>query len=68
MTSDVQYLSADDPTGEWRVVRGRQNEVEYSVDDRGDHLFITIRWAPLLPLSFFLPSCWEGFSPAARGS
>ncbi|PSC70317.1 Protease 2 [Micractinium conductrix] len=43
VTSDVRYLSADDPTGEWRLVMPRQNETEYSVEDRGDHLFITVR-------------------------
>ncbi|GAB4817223.1 hypothetical protein N2152v2_004269 [Parachlorella kessleri] len=43
VTSDVRYLTADTPLGEWQVVRPREQEVEYSVDDRGDHLFITIR-------------------------
>ena len=41
----MRYLSADDPTGEWRLVMPRQNETEYSVEDRGDHLFITVRCA-----------------------
>lgn len=43
VTSDVRMLPAGEPTGEWRVVLPRAHEVEYSVDDRGDHLFITIR-------------------------
>ncbi|KAI3426332.1 hypothetical protein D9Q98_008705 [Chlorella vulgaris] len=43
VTSDTRYLSADEPTEEWQVVLPRQTEVEYSVEDRGDHLFITVR-------------------------
>lgn len=43
VTSDVRMLPADDPIGEWTVVLPRQEDVEYSVDDRGDQLFITIR-------------------------
>ncbi|EFN56398.1 hypothetical protein CHLNCDRAFT_144964 [Chlorella variabilis] len=43
VTSDTRYLSADEPLGEWRVVLPRRSEVEYSVEDRGNHFFITIR-------------------------
>lgn len=43
VTSDVRYLRADDPRGEWRLVLPRTHETEYSVEDRGDHFFITIR-------------------------
>lgn len=43
VTSDVRMLKADDPMGEWQVVLPRVNDVEYSVDDRGDQLFITLR-------------------------
>lgn len=43
MTSEVRYLSADTPLGDWTVVRPRENEVEYSVSHRGDSFFITIR-------------------------
>ena len=45
MTSDVRYLPADQPLGEWRLVLPRQTETEYSVEDRGDHFYITIRRA-----------------------
>jgi protease II len=45
VTSDVRFISADAPAGDWQVVLPRENEVEYSVEDRGDHLFITIRQA-----------------------
>ncbi|PRW44843.1 prolyl endopeptidase-like isoform A [Chlorella sorokiniana] len=43
VTSDVRYMSADEPRGEWKLVLPRTHETEYSVEDRGDHLFITIR-------------------------
>jgi oligopeptidase B len=43
VTSDIRMLPADDPMGEWRLVLPRKNDVEYSVDDRGDQLFITVR-------------------------
>ena len=51
VTSDVRYLPADEPEGEWALVLPRCNEVEYSVDDRaagadgaaGRHFFITVR-------------------------
>lgn len=43
VTSDVRMLSADDPNGEWKIVLPRKENVEYSVDDRGEQIFITIR-------------------------
>ena len=43
VTSDVRILKSDDPKGEWKLVLPRIEDVEYSVDDRGDQLFITIR-------------------------
>jgi oligopeptidase B len=43
VTSDVRMLAADNPTGEWNIVLPRKENVEYSVDDRGDQIFITIR-------------------------
>ena len=43
VTSDVRYISADDPTGDWKIVLPRSEDVEYSVDDRGDQFFITLR-------------------------
>ena len=60
VTSDTRYLSADEPLGEWRVVLPRRSEVEYSVEDRGNHFFITIRCGsrPVL-LPFFLPFVGE---------
>lgn len=43
MTSEARYLDADEPQGDWRVVLPRVNDVEYEVDHRGSHFFITLR-------------------------
>lgn len=43
VTSETRVLDANTPDGEWKVVRPRENEVEYEVSHRGDHLFITLR-------------------------
>lgn len=43
VTSDVRALRADDPAGAWTLVLPRTEDVEYSVDDRGDQFFITVR-------------------------
>jgi oligopeptidase B len=39
-TSEVRYLSADDPTGEWTLMAPRIHEQEYYADHRNDHWFI----------------------------
>lgn len=43
VTSDVRWLPSNTPTAPWQLVLPRQNNVEYSVDDRGDEFIITIR-------------------------
>ncbi|MGJ6967549.1 S9 family peptidase [Streptosporangium sp. G11] len=40
ITSEVSVLEADDPTGEFRVVRPRETGVEYGIDHAGDHFLI----------------------------
>ncbi|MCK6630358.1 MAG: S9 family peptidase [Anaerolineae bacterium] len=40
VTSEWHYLSADDPTGQFRVIQPRQHGLEYLVDHRGDEFFI----------------------------
>jgi oligopeptidase B len=40
ITSEVSLLSADDPTGELRVVAPRRVGVEYSVEPAGDRLLV----------------------------
>ncbi len=39
-TSEVHYLEANQPTGEFRVISPRQSELEYSVEHHGDQFFI----------------------------
>jgi oligopeptidase B len=39
-TSEVRYLPADTPAGEWRVIAPRRHEHEYEVDHRGDAFYI----------------------------
>lgn len=43
ITSDMRYLDAATPEGEWKVLLPRQDDVEYSASHRGDHFFINIR-------------------------
>ncbi|GIH96631.1 S9 family peptidase [Planobispora siamensis] len=40
ITSEVRILEADDPTGEFRVVRPRKTGVEYGIDHAGDRFLI----------------------------
>ena len=40
ITSEVWLLDADDPTGEFKVVRPRTTGVEYSVEHAGDRFFV----------------------------
>ncbi|WP_436763319.1 S9 family peptidase [Streptosporangium sp. V21-05] len=40
ITSEVRVLEADDPSGEFRIVRPRETGVEYGVDHAGDHFLV----------------------------
>ncbi|GGQ24259.1 protease [Streptosporangium pseudovulgare] len=40
ITSEVRILEADDPTGEFRVVRPRETGVEYGVEHAGDRFLV----------------------------
>ncbi|MFF5210262.1 S9 family peptidase [Streptosporangium sp. NPDC000396] len=40
ITSEVRILDADNPAGEFRLVRPRETGVEYGVDHAGDHFLI----------------------------
>lgn len=40
VTSEVWFLPADDPTGEFRVIRPREQGVEYYADHHGDRFFV----------------------------
>ncbi len=39
-TSEEQFLPADDPTGTWRLIQPRQDNVEYYADHRGSLFYI----------------------------
>ncbi len=39
-TSEVWYLDADEPAGEFKVIHPRQHEMEYSVEHHGDKFYI----------------------------
>ena len=39
-TSEVHYLEADQPTGDFKVISPRQPELEYSVEHHSDQFFI----------------------------
>jgi oligopeptidase B len=39
-TTEVRYLRADDPAGEWRLLAPRRHEHEYDVDHHGDRFYI----------------------------
>jgi len=43
VTSEERFLDADNPTGTFKPVMPRVNDVEYSVTHRGSHFYITLR-------------------------
>ncbi|MFT5970401.1 MAG: oligopeptidase B, partial [Flavobacteriales bacterium] len=40
LSTEYQFLNADDPNGAWKVINPRENNHEYSVDHFGDHFYI----------------------------
>jgi oligopeptidase B len=40
ISSDVRYLPAEEPGGEWKLIAPRAESVEYYVDHRGDTFYI----------------------------
>ena len=41
-TTEARYLEAAHPTGEFKMIEPRKDEVEYSVDHRGDRFYIRV--------------------------
>lgn len=41
-TTEEQILAADDPTGKWRLLLPRRDEIEYYADHRNGHLYIRV--------------------------
>ncbi|HBJ32116.1 MAG TPA: hypothetical protein DDY93_12215, partial [Dehalococcoidia bacterium] len=40
VTSEFRYLDADNPSGEFRMVEPRKQDVEYDVEHHGDRFYI----------------------------
>jgi oligopeptidase B len=41
-TTEMYYLSADDPNGEWKLIAGREQDREYDVDHHDEHFYIRV--------------------------
>ncbi len=41
-TTEEQILPADDPTGEWKLIEPRRDEIEYYADHRNGQLYIRV--------------------------
>jgi oligopeptidase B len=39
-TSEVRYLDAENPTGEWKLIAPREQDIEYDADHIGDQFYI----------------------------
>lgn len=39
-TTEIRYLNADEPLGEWKLFQERQAEMMYSIDHHGEHFYI----------------------------
>ena len=44
LSSEMRFLEADDPTGDFRVLLEREPDHEYSVDHYGDDFYIKTNW------------------------
>jgi len=40
LSTEVRFLDADDPSGEFRILQPRERNHEYSVDHRGDRFYV----------------------------
>src|SRR5207249_9393314 len=41
-TSEARYLPADQPMGEWKLIEGRKQGIEYYPDHNGDSFYIRV--------------------------
>jgi oligopeptidase B len=44
LSSEIRYLDADEPAGEFKVFLPREPNHEYSVDHFGDYFYVTTNW------------------------
>ncbi|MDX1773673.1 MAG: S9 family peptidase [Oceanihabitans sediminis] len=40
LSTEIQYLDANTPNGDWKIVQPREKDLEYSVDHYADHFYI----------------------------
>jgi oligopeptidase B len=68
-TSEVKYLAASQPTGEWRTIAPRKDDHEYDVEHRGDLFYIRTNQGGrnfglvTAPISDPSPSHWTSLVP-----
>lgn len=43
-TTEVRYLPASQPEGEWTVFAAREDNIEYGLEDGGDRFYISTDW------------------------
>jgi oligopeptidase B len=73
LRSEVRYLAADDPTGEWRVLESREADHDYDVDHQGERWLIRTNWkAPdfrlmSAPLADTTKDAWQELLAARDG-
>jgi oligopeptidase B len=69
-TSEARHLDASLPTGEWKLIEPRQQDVEYYVDHRGDEFFIRVNDTGrnyrlvTAPVSSPVKANWKEIAPA----
>lgn len=44
LSSEYQFLHADEPNGKWTIIEPRKRDHEYQVAHYGDHFYITTNW------------------------
>jgi len=54
LTSEYQYISADEPTGEWNMFHPRERGLEYHISHFGEHFYVRTN---LNALNFKLMKC-----------
>jgi oligopeptidase B len=73
LRSEVRWLPADDPGGEWRVFLPREANHDYRLDDQGDRWLIRTNWqardfrAMTAPRDAPDKAAWQEILPARDG-
>ena len=44
LSSEYRFLDANDPTGDWKIIQPRENNLEYSVSHFEDKFYIKTNW------------------------